>query len=97
MIMGEEAEQTAKTDPTKPRESSPPNAAKRSFKDFVANDGLRMGKILEDIDEVWQLTYDVLTASENLIKRARIIEDKLIESQKYIREFGGVEIKVTDR
>jgi hypothetical protein len=52
---------------------------------------------LEDIDEVMQLTNYVLTASEKVVKRAKIIRNQLIESQKYIRDYGGEEMKVTDR
>jgi hypothetical protein len=109
MIMDEEAEQTTKPDSaiviidedteqtTKPRRYSPRNAAKRSFKDFVRNDSLWMGKVSEDLDEIMQLTDYVLAMSEKVVKSAKVIKSQLIESQKYIRECGGEEMKVTDR
>jgi hypothetical protein len=42
-----------------------------------------------------QLTDYVLTASEKVVKRAKIIKTQLIESQKYIKDCGGGEMRVT--
>jgi hypothetical protein len=76
MIVEEEAEQMAK-----PRRYNPRNAAKRSFKDFVRNNNLRMGEISEDLDEIMPLTDYVLVKSEKVVKRAKIIKNQRIESQ----------------
>jgi hypothetical protein len=100
IVITDNTEQTTKPDSAteiKPRRNSPRNAAKRSFKDFVVNDSLWMGKILEDINEVMELTDYVLATSEKVVKRAKIIKNQLIESQKYIRDYGGEEMKVTTR
>lgn len=109
MIMDEDTEQTIKTDSvikiidddteqtTKPRRNSPRNAAKRSFKDFIVNNSLWIGQISEDLDEIMELADYVLVISEKVVKRAKIIKNQLIKSQKYIRDCGGEEMKVTDR
>jgi hypothetical protein len=70
MIVEEEVEQT-----TKPRRYNPRNAAKRSFKDFVRNDNLRIGEISEDLNEIMPLTDYVLVKSEKVVKRAKIIKN----------------------
>jgi hypothetical protein len=81
VVMDEDTEHTSK-----PRRHNSGNAAKRSFKDFIRNDNLRMGKISEDHGEIMQLTDYVLTTSEKVIKRGKIIRNQLIKSQKYIRD-----------
>jgi len=75
VVMDEDTEQTAK-----PRRYNSRNAAKRSFKDFIRNDNLRIGEISEDLSEIMHLTNYVLATSEKVIKRAKIIRNQLIES-----------------
>ncbi|KAF8862739.1 hypothetical protein BDZ45DRAFT_686568 [Acephala macrosclerotiorum] len=92
VIMDEEEQQT-----TKPQRTRHRNVAKRSFKDFVRSDNLWMSKTLGDLDDVMELTDYVLASSEEVVKRAKLIKDRLIESQKFIRDCGGKEEKVTRR
>ncbi|CZR65330.1 uncharacterized protein PAC_15230 [Phialocephala subalpina] len=109
MIMDEEADQTITSDSatvimdeeeqqtTKPQRTSHRSAAKRSFKDFVRSDNLWMSRTLIDLDDVMKLTDYVLASSEEVIKRAKLIKDQLIESQEFIKDCGGKEKKVTRR
>jgi hypothetical protein len=106
VIMGEEARSTVNPDSAitivgdeeqtpKLRRTSR-HTAKRSFKDFVRSDGLWMGRTLSELD-VLKLTDDLLESSERVIKKAKIIRKQLIDSQKFIRDCGGKEEKVTSR
>ncbi|KAH9203168.1 hypothetical protein DL95DRAFT_399624 [Leptodontidium sp. 2 PMI_412] len=56
-----------------------------------------MGRTLSDLDDVMKLTDYVLASSEEVVKRAKLIKDRLIESQEFIRDCGGKEKKVTRR
>jgi hypothetical protein len=58
---------------------------------------LQIGEISEDLSEIMQLTNYVLATSEKVIKRAKIIRNQLIKSQKYIKDYRGEERKVIDR
>ncbi|KAF4610348.1 hypothetical protein G7Y89_g15772 [Cudoniella acicularis] len=80
---------------TKPRRNLPRNAAKRSFENFVKSESLWMGKISDDLNETMELADLVLKMSEKVIKRAKTIKSRLAESQKYIRDCGFEEEKVT--
>lgn len=90
-IIDDDTEQT-----TKSRRSSHRKAAKRSFKDFVVNDSLLMGQISEDVDAIRKLTDYVVATSQEVVKRAKIIQNQLIKSQKYIKGCGAEEMKVTN-
>jgi hypothetical protein len=56
-----------------------------------------MSRTLSDLDEVFELTNYVLESSEEVVKRAKVIKDQLIDSQNFIRDCGGKEKKVTRR
>jgi hypothetical protein len=56
-----------------------------------------MSRTLSDLDDVFELTNYVLESSEEVVKRAKVIKDQLIDSQNFIRDCGGKEKKVTRR
>jgi hypothetical protein len=56
-----------------------------------------VSQISKDLDKIMKLTDYVLAISEKVVKRAKIIKNQLIKSQKYIRVYKDKKIKVTDR